>query len=98
MPSPHRSMPLWRIPMLYTLASVVLGVTFPRFEIRHLGAFTHGMAAPAAIAFFSAISSGMLALTGIGLAVAFLFLQLSASAYSIRLFTIFANRPALFHT
>jgi uncharacterized membrane protein len=29
---------------------------------------------------------------------AFLFLQLSASAYSIRLFTIFARRPALFHT
>jgi uncharacterized membrane protein len=84
--------------MLYILGSVAFGVTFPRFEITHLGAFTHGMAAPAAIAFFSAVSSGMLALTGIGLGVAFLFVQLSASAYSIRMFTIFASRPALFHT
>ena len=91
-------MPLWLIPMLYTLASVALGLTFPRFEVEHLGAFTRGMGAPAAIAFFSAISSGMLALTGIGLAVAFLFLQLSASAYSIRLYTTFASRPGLFHT
>ena len=84
--------------MLYTLGSVALGLTIPRLEMEHLGAFTRGLAAPAAIAFFSAISSGMLALTGIGLAVAFLFVQLSASAYSIRLFTIFASRPALFHT
>jgi uncharacterized membrane protein len=91
-------MPLWLIPMLYTLGSLALGLTFPRFEVEHLGAFTRGMGAPAAIAFFSAISSGMLALTGIGLAVAFLFLQLSASAYSIRLYTTFASRPGLFHT
>jgi uncharacterized membrane protein len=91
-------MPLWRIPMFYIVASAALSLTFPRFEIRYLGAFTRDLAAPAAIAFFSAISSGMLALTGIGLAVAVLFLQLSASAYSIRLFTIFARRPALFHT
>jgi uncharacterized membrane protein len=98
MPSPRKPMPLWRIPMLYTLGSLALGLTFPRIEIEYLGALTRGLAAPAAIAFFSAISSGMLALTGIGVAVAFLFLQLSASAYSIRLFTSFANRPALFHT
>jgi uncharacterized membrane protein len=97
-PSPRNAMPLWRIPIFYIVGSVALGLIFPRLETEHLGAFTRGMAASAAMAFFSAISSGMLALTGIGLAVAFLFLQLSASAYSIRLFTIFASRPALFHT
>jgi hypothetical protein len=45
-------MPLWRIPMLYTVGSVALGLTFPELEVEHLGAFTHGLAAPAAIAFF----------------------------------------------
>lgn len=91
-------MPLWGLPMFYILGSVALGLTLPRYEVEHLGALTQGLAAPSAIAFFSAISSGMLALTGIALAVAFLFLQLSASAYSIRLFAIFVSRPALFHT
>ena len=38
--------------MLYTLGSVALGLTIPRLEIEHLGAFTRGLAAPAAIAFF----------------------------------------------
>lgn len=84
--------------MFYILGSVALGLTLPHYEVEYLGALTQGLAAPSAIAFFSAISSGMLALTGIALAVAFLFLQLSASAYSIRLFAIFVSRPALFHT
>lgn len=98
MPKSRNSMLLWRIPMLYTLGSLGCGLIFPRLEVVYLGALTRGIAAPAAMAFFSAISSGMLALTGIGMAVAFLFLQLSASAYSLRLFNTFASRPELYHT
>jgi uncharacterized membrane protein len=95
---PRKALALWRIPLLYTLGSVALGLTFPRFESTQLAAYTHGMSAPAAIAFFSAVSSGMLALTGVGLAVAFVFVQFSAAAYSVRLFTLFASQPGLFHT
>jgi uncharacterized membrane protein len=92
------SMPLWLIPMAYTAGSVLAGLVLPRLENSFLGDYTHAMSVGAALAFFSAVSSGMMALTGIVFAIAFVMVQFSAVAYSPRLVTLFAASPTLFHT
>lgn len=91
-------MPPWLIPMVYTAASIVAGLILPRLEQTYLSGYTHGMSVGAALGFFSAVSSGMMALTGIVFTIAFVVVQFSAVAYSPRLAVEFANRPALFHT
>ncbi|MGH7049620.1 MAG: DUF2254 domain-containing protein, partial [Acetobacteraceae bacterium] len=50
------------------------------------------------LAFFSAVSSGMLALTGVVFAIGLVVVQFSAAAYSPRLVVMFASSPILFHT
>ena len=91
-------MPLWLIPMVYTVASLLAGLTLPRLEHAYLAGYTHEMSAGAALSFFSAVSSGMMALTGIVFAIAFVVVQFSALAYSPRLVVMFAGNPTLFHT
>src|SRR5262245_57056534 len=56
------------------------------------------MSVSAAIAFFSAVSSGMLALTAIVFAIAFVVVQFSAVAYSPRLVVEFSSSPTMFHS
>ena len=90
-------MPVWLIPMLYTAASVLAGVILPRLEQVYLPGYTHHMSVSAALAFFSAISSGMMALTGIVFAIAFVAVQFSAVAYSPRLVVMFADSPPIYH-
>lgn len=91
-------MPVWCIPMLYVLVSVVAGLTLPRLEHAYLPGYTHDVAVGSALAFFSSVSSGMMALTGIVFAIAFVMVQFSAVAYSPRLVVKFANQPRLFHS
>jgi uncharacterized membrane protein len=91
-------MPLWLIPMVYIVASLLAGGILPRLEREYLSACTHDMSAAAAMAFFSAVSSGMMALTGIVFAIAFLMVRFSALAYSPRLVVMFASSPTLYHT
>ena len=91
-------MPLWLIPMVYTLASLLAGLILPRLEQAYFVSYTHGMSAAAAMAFFSAVSSGMMALTGIVFAIAFVMVQFSALAYSPRLVVMFASSPTLYHS
>jgi uncharacterized membrane protein len=79
-------------------ASVAAGLIVPRLEHAYLPGAGHEMAVGSALAFFSAVSSGMIALTGIGFAIAFVFVQLGATAYSPRLVAVFASSPRLFHT
>ena len=91
-------MPLWLIPLIYTVGSVLGGLVLPRLEHVYLAAYTHDMAVGSALAFFSAVASGMMALTGIVFAIAFVMVQFSALAYSPRLVIMFASNPTLFHT
>ena len=91
-------MPLWLIPMAYTLLSVAAGLVLPRLEHVYLASFTHTVSVGSALAFFSSVSSGMMALTGIVFAIAFVVVQFSALAYSPRLVVLFANSPTLYHT
>src|SRR6516165_5339316 len=91
-------MPLWLIPMLYTVASVTAGLILPRLEHAYFANYTENIAVGSALAFFSSVSSGMLALTGIVFAIAFVLVQFNALAYSPRLVVMFASSPKLFHT
>jgi len=93
-----RLMPLWLIPMLYTVASVTAGLILPRMEHAYLADYAENISVGSALAFFSSVSSGMMALTGIVFAIAFVLVQFNAIAYSPRLVVLFAGSPRLFHT
>ena len=91
-------MPRWLIPMLYTVASVTAGLILPRLEHAYFADYAENISVGSALAFFSSVSSGMMALTGIVFAIAFVLVQFNAVAYSPRLVVIFASSPKLFHT
>ena len=78
--------------MIYAGTTVVVGLIFPRLEYHYLGAYRHGMTVSVAIAVFSSIASGMLALTGIVFSLAFVMVQFSSIAYSPRLVLWFGTR------
>jgi len=91
-------LPLWLIPVLYVVATVAAGEILPRLEHAYWGTLTSGMRSDVAVAFFSSVSSGMMALAGIVFAIAFVMVQFGATAYSPRLVVVFGNDPSLFHT
>ncbi len=91
------NIPLWFIPMLYVVVTIACSLVLPRLEQEYLAAYSHGMSVASAQATLSAIASGMMALTGIVFALAFVMVQFSAIAYSPRLVTWFGRDPVLFH-
>src|SRR3954464_7586972 len=94
----HRSaVPNWCIPLGYSIAAFALGLTLPRIEARFLPEWTSPMNASAATAIYSAVASGMIALTGIVFSLAFVMVQFSATAYSPRLVLWIARDPLLWH-
>jgi uncharacterized membrane protein len=91
-------LPKWSIPIVYIVIAMVAAMALPRMEARYLHDFATSISTNAAFAFFSAVSSGMMALTGIVFAVAFVIVQFSAMAYSPRLSVLMDNSGSLFHT
>jgi uncharacterized membrane protein len=91
-------MRLWVIPMIYVGASVLCGLTLPRLEQAYLASYTFSLSVASAQAVLSAVASGMMALTGVVFAMAFVMVQFSAIAYSPRLVLWFARDYMLFHS
>jgi uncharacterized membrane protein len=91
-------LPLWLIPMLYVGVTIVCGFVLPRLEQEYLAGYSHAMSVASALAALSATASGMIALTGIVFAIAFVMVQFSAVAYSPRLVLWFGRDPLLFHS
>jgi uncharacterized membrane protein len=91
-------MRLWLLPMTYVGASVVCGLALPRIEQAYLASYTLNLSVASAQAYLSAAASGMMALTGIVFAMAFVMVQFSAIAYSPRLVLWFARDRVLFHS
>ena len=87
----------WFIPMFYVSGAVLGGLALPRIEQAYLSAYTLGVSVASAQALLSAAASGMMALTGIVFAMAFVMVQFSAIAYSPRLVLWFARDRTLFH-
>jgi len=90
-------MPLWLIPMFYVCASVVAGLVLPRIEQLYFASYTLNLSVASAQAYLSAAGSGMMALTGIVFAMAFVMVQFSAIAYSPRVVLWFSRDRMLFH-
>lgn len=81
-------MPRWLIPMVYVVVSLAGALTVPRIEHAFFGAYTLDMSVASAQAFFASVSSGMMALTGVVFAIAFVLVQFNAMAYSPRLVVV----------
>ncbi len=87
----------WFIPMVYVSGAVLAGLALPRFERAYLSDYALDMSISSAQAYLSAAASGMMALTGIVFAMAFVMVQFSAIAYSPRLVLWFARDRMMFH-
>jgi len=96
-PRRRSRLPDWAIPLLYSTAAIFAAFLLPRIEHRFLPGFTSEMSAPAAMAIYTSIGSGMLALTGIVFALAFVMVQFSSTAYSPRLVLWIARDPVIWH-
>ncbi|MBQ0820949.1 DUF2254 domain-containing protein [Microvirga sp. HBU67558] len=90
-------MRLWLIPMIYVAASSVCGIVLPRIWRHFLSSYTVDVSVASAQAVLAAVASGMMALTGLVFALAFVLVQFSAIAYSPRLVNWFARDPLLYH-
>ena len=84
--------------MIYAGVTIIMGLILPRLEYRYFAGYRHGMTAAVAIAVFSSIASGMLALTGIVFSLAFVMVQFSSIAYSPRLVLWFSRDPVISHS
>ena len=87
----------WFIPMFYVIAAVLGGLALPRFERAYFSDYAFDVSVSSAQAYLSAAASGMMALTGIVFAMAFVMVQFSAIAYSPRLVLWFARDRMMFH-
>jgi uncharacterized membrane protein len=87
----------WLLPALYAVAAITLGLTLPRIENHFLAGLASTITVGQATAIYSAIASGMIALTGIVFSLAFVMIQFSASAYSPRLVLWIARDPVISH-
>ena len=75
----------WWIPMGYALNALAFGMLLPRLEVHFFPGQVSAVSADAAIAIYSSVASGMMALTGIVFSLAFVMMQFNATAYSPRL-------------
>lgn len=87
----------WVIPLSYAVGAIVAGLGFPRLEVRVFHGLTSTMTIPAAMAIYSSIASGMLALSGVVFSLAFVMIQFSATAYSPRLVLWISRDPFMWH-
>src|SRR3954469_12934364 len=92
----HRA-PTWSIPAWYAGLALIAALCLPRLEARFGLPLDTGVDPASLLAMFSAIASGMIALTGIVFSLAFVMVQFSATAYSPRLVLWIARDPLLWH-
>ena len=85
------------VPAIYAICAVAAALVLPRLEARFLPHLTARLSVPAAVAMYSSIASGMMALTGIVFSLTFVMIQFSATAYSPRLVPWLARDPLLAH-
>src|SRR5690242_5399944 len=88
----------WAIPLSYAVIALLAGLILPRLEHRFLPALTLSISVAVALTLFSAIASGMIALTGIVFSLAFVMVQFSAVAYSPRLVLWVSRDPVIWHS
>lgn len=90
-------LPTWIIPLAYSVTAIVAGWAVPRIETTLFPNLAAPMTVDVAIAIYSVVATGMIALTGIVFSLIFLTIQFSATAYSPRLALRMSRDPLLFH-
>ena len=90
--------PFWFVPMLYAAGAVVLSAILPRIENHYLDRLTMTVSVSSAVAFYSSVATGMLALTGIVFSLIFVMVTFSANAYSPRIVLWIARDRSLSHS
>lgn len=88
---------VWLVPALYTAVAIIMSFALPRAEQALFPRHASPVSVSGATAIYSAIASGMIALTGIVFSMAFVMVQFSASTYSPRLAFWLARDPYLAH-
>jgi uncharacterized membrane protein len=88
----------WLIPLAYAAGALIVGFTVPRLAYSLLPGYTSTISVNAAIGIYSAVASGMIALTGIVFSLTFVMVQFSATAYSPRLVLWMARDPVMSHS
>jgi uncharacterized membrane protein len=88
----------WFVPFVYAAAALLVSFTVPRLANDLLPGYVSTVSVNAAIGFYSAIASGMIALTGIVFSLTFVMVQFSATAYSPRLVLWISRDPVLSHS
>lgn len=96
--SRHYSLTVWLIPLLYAAGALIVGFTVPRLAYNVLPGLVSTVSVNAAIGIYSAVASGMIALTGIVFSLTFVMVQFSATAYSPRLVLWIARDPVMSHS
>jgi uncharacterized membrane protein len=86
------------IPMTYVAVSSVAGIVWPRIWRHFLSSYVVDVSVASAQAVLAAVASGMMSLTGLVFALAFVMVQFSAIAYSPRLVNWLARDPLLYHS
>ena len=92
------SVSAWLIPLLYAAGALIGGFTVPRLAYNVLPGLVSTVSVNAAIGIYSAVASGMIALTGIVFSLTFVMVQFSATAYSPRLVLWIARDPVMSHS
>lgn len=87
----------WGVPALYAGSAFVAGLVFPRLESYYFPNLVSPMSISSAVAIYSSIASGMIALTGIVFSLTFVMVQFSATAYSPRLVLLLARDSVMSH-
>jgi uncharacterized membrane protein len=87
----------WAIPAIYAAVAIAGGISLPRLEYAFLPQLPSTLSVAAAMATYSAVASGMLALTGIVFSLTIVMVQFSATAYSPRLVLWVARDPVVSH-
>jgi uncharacterized membrane protein len=87
----------WFVPLVYAGSAIAAGLTFPRLENILLPHMVAALSVTTATAIYSAIASGMIALTGIVFSLTFVMVQFSATAYSPRLVMWIARDRVMAH-
>src|SRR5262244_1076104 len=88
----------WTVTAVYAGAAIAAGVLLPRLESRLLPRLMSPVSVSAAIAIYSSVASGMIALTGIVFSLTFVMVQFSATAYSPRLVLWISRDPVISHS
>jgi uncharacterized membrane protein len=88
---------VWLIPLAYAFFALTGGFTVDRIGARIAPELHSTISVSAAIGMYSAIASGMIALTSIVFSLTFLMVQFSATAYSPRLVLWVARDPVMTH-